>query len=240
MAPSLLDFAVFVTSKGRHERCPTLDALIGHWERTSLALVVPRAEVGRYSPLARRRRVALLGSPHTGFGATRHWIAQQAPERFAIVDDDVSFLRRAQGGTLHRFGRYDAGHMLLTASRMLDYYAHLTISGTGGRPAYPLAEFETPQHFYAYRRDAFLSVEHPAPVGTFAPLDTALRLVLDGRRLGVLTDYAAKPLARTKAERTEFAGILADEHPKYVGLLLDDWPVIDWQKAYRDALRGIT
>lgn len=82
--------------------------------------------------------VSVIPSPALGIAATRHWIGVHCAEgregKFAMVDDDVRFVRRASASAtgLVKCNTSDTDHMWDYVASSLDGYAHVGISARQG------------------------------------------------------------------------------------------------------------
>ncbi len=182
---------MFIPSRSRWERSITLEALAPtKWPY--VALVVPAAQYAQYKPLAVRHGVRLIPCKHNGIAATRQFIGEGAKDKFLCLDDDLRFYRRLSTGVqLHKFNPTDMATMLMTVSRMLDLYAHVSVSARGGNNqlVYPSVECKRPLRALAYRRKPFLKCEH-GRVQIMEDFDVTLQLIAMGYPNLVITEYA--------------------------------------------------
>lgn len=188
---SVLDLEVFVPSRSRWQRSLTLEALQGKWD--DITLVVPAAQVGKYTPLARRHGVKLLPCAAPGIAGTRQFIGQRAKGHFLMLDDDLRFYRRVSQTDvhLHKLNRTDMGAMLIWVSRLLDMHAHVAISAREGnnRLDFPYITNSRPLRALAYRKAPFLKCVH-GRVAVMEDFDVTLQLLSMGYQNAVITEYA--------------------------------------------------
>lgn len=188
----LENMQVFVPSRSRFDRSITLEALApAKWKY--VALVVPTEQRAQYEPLARKHGVRLIPCPAKGIAGTREFIGNGCKHhKFIMLDDDLRFYRRLTTGVqLHKFGPHDMVNMLMTVSRMLDIYKHVSISARGGNNqlVYPSVECKRPLRVLAYRKKEFMQCVHRR-VAIMEDFDVTLQLIAMGYPNLVITQYA--------------------------------------------------
>lgn len=272
MKPDLLAMEVFIPSRSRWQRSKTLEALRTAkrrhegWDRNKVYLVVPEAQQRKYRRLAAQHRIAVLGCPEDGIAATRRWIGEQATDRFLMLDDDLIFNRRRdmKDPKLYPFNDTDMGHMLLYVSRMLDYFAHVSIgprqfnNHITTEDKFPFFEVGRPLRALAYRKKEFLRCEH-GRVRIMEDFDITLQLIAQGYRNCIITQYTndqggtqapggcsdyrdeelhAREVKRMHKLHPQYTTIV--EKKNKTGGLRERLELrINWQKAYKLALEDI-
>lgn len=165
--------------------------------RARTTYVVPPAQLADYHSTLENTGliadgVSVIPSPALGIAATRHWIGQTCQEngegKFAMVDDDVRFVRRASKDAtgLIKCTPSDVDDMWLMVEHMLEDYAHVGVSarqgnnnmGVGG---YELMEKNTRTlRVLCYRTRDFLKAQH-GRVPVMEDFDVNLQLLRMGR-----------------------------------------------------------
>lgn len=136
--------------------------------------------------------VSVISSPAIGIAATRHWIGVQCSEngedKFAMVDDDVRFVRRASATAtgLVKCSLHDVDLMWDYVELCLNTHAHVGVSARQGNnnmgvgPWYELKEENTRTlRVLCYRTKDFLKAKH-GRVPVMEDFDVNLQLLRMG------------------------------------------------------------
>ena len=159
--------------------------------------VVPNDQVANYHSTLEQtgllaEGVSVVGCGAQGIAATRHWIGSQCQERgeekFAMVDDDVRFVRRAQPDAtgLVKCVPADVDDMWRCVINQLDAYAHVGVSARQGNNNmgvgrwYEVVEENTRTlRVLCYRTKDFLKAQH-GRVAVMEDFDVNLQLLRMG------------------------------------------------------------
>lgn len=201
---------IFIPSRSRFDRKSlTIERIEGGWEGKHEAfLVVPVSQVKSYKAMPGRGNIAVLGCSAEGIARTREWIGKRADDKFIMLDDDLRFFYRPTVRPLDdplpgagmpndkppRLYRAKAEHIAATFAcieHALDSYVHAAISAREGNNTqpFPYAECRRPLRALAYRKWAFLSVEH-GRVPVMEDFDVTLQLLAKGHKNFVTTEFA--------------------------------------------------
>ena len=238
-------FSIFIPSAGRHTKEEIMRGPLADfseaWQKQT-TYVVPAEELDAYKatvlecfPLA-----SVIGCLYKGIAATRHAIGKFCSEfgieKFAMVDDDVRFVRRITDDhtALKPCEHEDVSRMWKTVDWFLNHYAHVGISarqgnnnmGVGG--ASGLFEENTRTlRVLCYRTSAFMSMKH-GRVTVMEDFDVNLQLLRAGYKnanLGWWSQDQKMTNApggcstyRTHEKHEESAKLLAELHHPYVAL----------------------
>lgn len=137
---------IYIPSSGRSGAESILAGPVADFSedvRARTTYVVPPAQLAEYHSMLENTGLLADGvtatpSPALGIAATRHWIGQTCYEngeaKFAMVDDDVRFVRRASEDTtsLIKCARSDVDEMWQFVENQLDYFAHVGVSARQG------------------------------------------------------------------------------------------------------------
>ena len=236
---------IFIPSAGRHNedeimRGPLAD-FSEAWQKQTM-YVVPESQLDAYRDALGKcfPHVSIVGSPAKGIAETRYEIGGMCRyleiEKFAMVDDDVRFVRRITDDhtALKPCDHADVAKMWTTVDWFLNHYAHVGISarqghnnmGFGG--ASTLFEENTRTlRVLCYRTEEFLSVQH-GRVTVMEDFDVNLQLLRAGHKnanLGWWSQDQKMTNApggcstyRTHEKHEESAKKLAEFHHPYVTL----------------------
>lgn len=225
---------IFIPSRSRFTRSKTLEALQHGGMNERAVLVVPYHQGVDYLPLARKHKIyQVLRCKEEGIAATRRFIGEHAKDKFAMLDDDLTFFRRncakPKDVSLHKFNEQDMAGLFILLARTLDHFKHVAIGAREGnnRQAIPYVENSRPLRFLAYRKEQFLQCKH-GRVTVMEDFDVTLQLMEMGFPNCVITEYVHDQLAtaapggcadyRTHASHSRAAHLLAKLHPDVVTL----------------------
>ena len=236
---------IFIPSSGRHDRAEILRGPLADFSTETQArttYVVPLDELENYVDTLGNDypHVSVVGCSANGIAATRQFIGRMCDlaglSKFAMVDDDVRFVRRItqEHTALKPCEHADVTHMWKSVEWFLDHYAHVGVSarqgnnnmGVGG--ASNLFEENTRTlRVLCYRTKEFLSVKH-GRVTVMEDFDVNLQLLRAGYKnanLGWWSQDQKMTNApggcstyRTHEKHEESAKLLAKLHHPYVAL----------------------
>lgn len=271
---------IYIPSRSRfHIKSLTVERIAGGWEhKHTVYLVVPAAQAKAYRAMPNRGDIPILGCPRDGIAATRQWIGQHAHDKFLMLDDDLRFFYRPtvrpaddplpgagmpnqNPPRLYKARPQDITGALDTIEAALDTYVHAAIGSREGNNVwpYPFAECRRPLRALAYRKWAFLSVEH-GRVAVMEDFDVTLQLLRKGHKNFITTNYAQDQYQtalnggcsdyRTHAVQEANVRRLAELHHPFVatrwknnkhggsfGKRLE--ATIYWKAAYRDTMDSL-
>lgn len=238
-------FSIFIPSAGRHTKEEILRGPLADFDEVwqmRATYVVPMDELEAYAAtvLDCFPRASVVGCPAKGIAATRHAIGNMCEEsgvdKFAMVDDDVRFVRRISDDhtALKPCEKSDVSRMWGVVDWFLSHYAHVGVSarqgnnnmGVGG--ASGLFEENTRTlRVLCYRTKEFLSVQH-GRVTVMEDFDVNLQLLRAGHKnanIGWWSQDQKMTNApggcstyRTHQKHEESAKKLAELHHPYVAL----------------------
>jgi hypothetical protein len=159
--------------------------------------VVPNEQVADYHYTLQQtgllaQGVSVVGCAAQGIAATRHWIggecAERGEEKFAMVDDDVRFVRRISpdATSLIKCVPADVDQMWSAVVRRLETYAHVGVSARQGNnnmgvgsPDEVAEENTRTLRVLCYRTKDFLKAKH-GRVPVMEDFDVNLQLLRMG------------------------------------------------------------
>lgn len=190
---------IFIPSAGRSSKDEIMRGPLAdfedQWQKLT-TYVVPVEELEDYtkSVLECYPNASVVGCPAKGIAATRHAIGVMCSEldvdKFAMVDDDVRFVRRITDDhtALKPCEKSDVSRMWATVGWFLNHYAHVGVSarqgnnnmGVGG-PSGLFEENTRTLRVLCYRTKEFLSVQH-GRVAVMEDFDVNLQLLRAGHK----------------------------------------------------------
>lgn len=220
---------IFVVSRGRWDRCPTLESLPSVKGRATLVLHSDEQE--KYQSLVDQHGCKVIHFPYTTIGEKRLMIAQNfAGSKFVMLDDDLTFYKRKSETDYHlRFLEPQEDEFLFNEiSAALEYYAHVGVSAREGQNRLPFPRVLNQRYMrvLGYQKDAYLACDHTAEY--MEDFDIALQLLKRNLPSYILTDYAQNQsgtqakggcsLHRTLEKHEAAARALQARHPDCVKL----------------------
>jgi len=182
---------IFVVSRGRWDRCPTLESLPG--VKQDVTLVLHEDEKDKYLPLIQQHGCKAVAIPYHTIGEKRLTIAKElAGESFVMLDDDLTFYKRKSDVDYHlrALEKNEDSFLFREMEMALQLYAHVGISAREGqnRLPYPHVKNQRYMRVLGYQRSAYLECDHRAEY--MEDFDVALQLLKKGKPSYIFTDYA--------------------------------------------------
>jgi hypothetical protein len=220
---------IYVVSRGRWDRCPTLESLPN--VKQQVTLVLHESERDKYLPLIQHHGCKAVAFGYSTIGEKRLLIAKElAGKEFVMLDDDLTFYKRKSHTDWHL--RPLEGHedefMFNEIEQALQHYAHVGISAREGQNRLPFPHVKNQRYMrvLGYQRDAYLACDHRAEY--MEDFDVALQLLKRKLPSYIFTDYAQNQsgtqakggcsLHRTVEKHEAAAIALHNRHPDCVKL----------------------
>lgn len=220
---------IYVVSRGRWDRCPTLESLPN--VKRDVTLVLHESEKEKYLPLIQQHGCKAVAFEYSTIGEKRLTIAKElAGPQFVMLDDDLTFYKRKSKDDWHLRpleGQEDQ-FMFNEIDMALQHYAHVGISAREGQNRLPFPHVKNQRYMrvLGYQRDAYLACDHSAEY--MEDFDIALQLLKRKLPSYIFTDYAQNQsgtqakggcsLHRTIEKHEAAAIALQNRHPDCVKL----------------------
>lgn len=220
---------IFIVSRGRWDRCPTLESLPSIKGRVTMVLHADERE--KYIPLLKKHNCEAVAFNYSTISEKRRIIAERYAEKtFVMLDDDLTFYKRKSKDDYHLvpLEGHDDSFMFREIEKALESYAHVGISAREGqnRLPFPAVTNQRYMRVLGYQRDAYLSCDHSAEY--MEDFDIALQLLKRKLPSYIFTDYAQNQsgtqakggcsLHRTVEKHEAAARALQARHPDCVKL----------------------
>ena len=222
---------LYIVSRGRYERCFTLESLGDVSAIADVKLVVHFTERGEYLPLAKKHGVELVEYDYESIGHKRQIIGKNAADKFIVMDDDLTFFKRKSETDWHlrKLKVGESSEMLASINEKLDYYAHVGVSAREGqnRLESPFVYTTRYMRVLGYRKKEYMQCQHNR-VQFMEDFDINLQLLRKGYQSCVTTTFAQNQVGtqmkggcseqRTIAKHEQSAKKLAELHHPFVKL----------------------
>jgi hypothetical protein len=186
---------IYIPSRGRAGVITQRQSTVSFVTRATF--VVPPDEEERYGRVLRnasKDEVDVLACPEEGIAAVRRWIGEHAAkhklDRFLMLDDDLLFcVRKSETAfNLRPADKLDVAYMLEWTDKMLDSYAHVSVSPRQANNVMPDGSVETAVkynkrtiRYLAYQTEPFLKMKH-GRVPVMEDFDVNLQLLRAGHQ----------------------------------------------------------
>ena len=234
---------IYIVSRGRPNRCLTLGNLkdlspYGY----KIKLVVHQSEADLYAQVAKMHNAELMPLEYNGIADKRRQIAQQAGEKFVMLDDDMKFFRLVAPDDWHlrQIKQGEQKNIFNLLEQKLDEYAHVSVCAREGHnrniekaQAQGKLYMENTRYMrvLGYRKKEYMECEHNR-IEFMEDFDINLQLLRKGYPSFVTLEFAQNQptmqseggcsLQRTHETQARAAEKLKELHPDFVDVVLKE------------------